>query len=495
MKETIIVRKNSSGASDLSAKADTKESREVFELYLRTLAPIHIGCDEVYEPICFVMDESSGNMTVFDTEIFLESLNASERKEFSDICKEGSIASILKIYKFISKHKPQGREIMVSPGLLGHYKRTLALPINDERKLKNELNRFSIARTSFLPTTDRPYIPGSAIKGAFRTAYLNFLARSGQTGQAPRHAGELEKGLMGGSFSSDPFRFLKISDFMPVGAVETKVVYAINEKKKTSQFDARGPYQILEVIPAGAIFKGTLSIDFPIRKDQIAKILTSEVLFSCAGDFFRNERKREEETLRGINVQANINSEPNAHLLRLGRHSGAESLTIEKFRNIKIMKGRGEQPSYGQTSTTVWLASPYDKKQPQQKLEPFGWVELVKASSEYLSKMDKIEADWRKAFEETQAELLSNRQQKYAVQSPVSSAPKAPVEEVWNSAVLSWDPGRRQLTAVMGGKKAFAGGTDMIPESMQKAVVQKKKAVKANVTVNSSFRILKIEPV
>jgi CRISPR-associated protein Csm5 len=35
-----------------------------------------------------------------------------------------------------------------------------------------------------------------------------------------------------------------------------------------------------------------------------------------------------------------------AFLLRVGRHSGAESVTLNGVRQIKIMKGKGEQPEH-----------------------------------------------------------------------------------------------------------------------------------------------------
>ena len=109
--------------------------------------------------------------------------------------------------------------------------------------------------------------------------------------------------------------------------------------------------------------------------------------------------------------------------------------------------------------------------------------------------MDEIESAWRNSFEETKASILSDHEEKSAVHVQPKSVPKAPVDEVWNGAILSWDPGRRQVVATLGTKKAFAGGTDLIPVSLQKTVVQKKKVSKANVIVNSSYRILKIEPV
>ncbi len=34
--------------------------------YLQTLSPLHIGCDEVYEPMTFVINEKEGTLTYFD---------------------------------------------------------------------------------------------------------------------------------------------------------------------------------------------------------------------------------------------------------------------------------------------------------------------------------------------------------------------------------------------------------------------------------------------
>ena len=57
-------------------------------------------------------------------------------------------------------------------------------------------------------------------------------------------------------------------------------------------------------------------------------------------------------------------------LLRIGRHSGAEAVTIEGARNIRI--GRGRQVRYGEASTTLWLSS--DQIRDHAHLIPFGWI-------------------------------------------------------------------------------------------------------------------------
>ncbi len=63
-----------------------------------------------------------------------------------------------------------------------------------------------------------------------------------------------------------------------------------------------------------------------------------------------------------------------AFLLRVGRHSGAEAVTVSGARNgkIKIMKGNGQQPDYADAPKTVWLAA-NDPKQ-RAELLPFGWL-------------------------------------------------------------------------------------------------------------------------
>lgn len=71
-----------------------------------------------------------------------------------------------------------------------------------------------------------------------------------------------------------------------------------------------------------------------------------------------------------IEKYENLKLEANQFLLRIGKHSGARAVTIDGIRSIKIMKGKGNKPSFEQEETTIWLT---DHK-------PFGWLicEIVK---------------------------------------------------------------------------------------------------------------------
>jgi CRISPR-associated protein Csm5 len=61
-----------------------------------------------------------------------------------------------------------------------------------------------------------------------------------------------------------------------------------------------------------------------------------------------------------------------AFLLRVGRHSGAEALTLNGLRNIRIMQGKGQPAKSGKQPITWWLAA--DQSNDNQNLLPFGWL-------------------------------------------------------------------------------------------------------------------------
>ena len=70
-------------------------------------------------------------------------------------------------------------------------------------------------------------------------------------------ADKLEKEILNyGNPEEDPFKLIKVSDLRAINGVKTQIVYAVNRKKTGER--ARGPYQILEVIEAGAEFEGKI---------------------------------------------------------------------------------------------------------------------------------------------------------------------------------------------------------------------------------------------
>lgn len=379
---------------------------KLLKVRLHIMSPVHIGCDDVYEPTSFVIDEKKNKLIEFDPMVFIKSLSPRDRQEFTRICMEGSISSIVKMYDFISRKQVKGREVEVANELVAHYKKVKGLSTNNERNIKQELNQFTISRTAYNPHTNLPYIPGSSVKGAIRTAYLTKLARDVgiancwntylqrselETDQNKHHfigkkqvAKRLEKDLLSGDFETDPFRMIKPSDFLPVGEIKAKIVYAVNKKKIPAKFDARGPFQIIETIKEGTVFEGTIHIQQPQPTAGIENPIQSKELLKSVHDFYKKIVNDEDAVTHTINagtvnrIISKFNEKQrgeSAFLLRIGRHSGAEAVTIEGNRHIKIMQGRDKPPKFSDKgATTLWLASEISKPNTNNGLIPFGWA-------------------------------------------------------------------------------------------------------------------------
>ncbi len=367
-------------------------------------SPVHIGCDEVYEPTGFVLDRSGPALVIFDPTSFISGLSPEDRAKFSAICKQGTVGSLLEVFRFLRSHPPAGgRRVDVCQGFEGHYQDVLKL---DEKKVNQELNRFQIMRTAFRPYDGRPYLPGSAVKGALRTAWLNLMAREKAGLPTPRPTNdkrnkpnlELERALMDQRdwhLEYDPFRLVKVSDFQPVGETPAKVVYAVNWSKKPEKGAGKGPYQILEVILPGAEFVGSISIQTPPPGCGILRAPGLEDLWRALG-FYAEEKKRENSELARLGALTQNAPGLNAsRQLRLGRHSGAECVTIEGHRNILIMKGKGQKPGFSKTGAfTLWLAAESSKPDNCRFLQPFGWAALATLSADAKHDLDQAEKSW-----------------------------------------------------------------------------------------------------
>lgn len=371
-------------------------TKQRIKCLLSTLSPVHVGCDEVYEPTGFTVEEGNGCLVVFDPLAFIGKLSEEDRHRFSEICKKGTTQSILEIYRFLHNRPVHGRCVKVCKGFPGHYEQVLRL---SPERLKNELNLFKLERTAFLASDQRPYIPGSAIKGALRTAYLNKLAD-----RAPDYSSELrrlkgknvhikphrwlEERLLGldkipyrERISKDPFRLVKVSDFVPLGNARAKIVYAVNRKKKPTEKQARGPNQILESIEPGAFFSGEITVEDPLTPEATSLQIGLKELLGSAVDFFRSEQSREEKELENIGISVPETPEDGAVLIRMGRHSGAESVTIKKYRDIRVRLGKNKNVAQDH-ATTFWLASEFRDPKANESLSPFGWATLTPMTQE-----------------------------------------------------------------------------------------------------------------
>ena len=387
-----------------------------FSFVIEICTPVHIGCNEVYEPTGFTVNETQSCLTAFEPLSFIRKLNAKDLTTFSCICQTGQVKSIQELYKFMRNRPISGHAIPISNGFIQHYNDVLNKAPNEFIK---QLNQFSIYRTAFCTHDQRAYIPGSSIKGAIRTAFLNHLAKNQPTQIKcwnKNDSKELEAKLFGlnsskNLFSDDPFQCLKVSDFMPIGHIQHKIMYAVNIKKKQSKPD-RGLYQILEVIQPGARFIGTISMDtFKIKtlhQEKRYNLEMNAILDKCK-QFYNYELRNEKQTCDHMHLTYPIDYQGTDTPLRLGRHSGAECMTINGYRQIKIIKLNKIRDH----ATTVWAAA--NQKWVTPPIFPFGWVKLIPADPLTQKQCHDIETtyltDVQQQLEQSQKELKQSAQQ------------------------------------------------------------------------------------
>ena len=368
---------------------------KIYRLKIKIISPVHVGTGEVYEPTNFFVHAKEKYLGIIDFERFCHLISNSDLDRFTKLCREGTINALVRLYDFMDSKclalVGQGidgfiiRKIALCNGFLRHYERLKSLSGD---KLQREFNRFTIYRNAFSPNSNQPILPGSAIKGAIRTAVLN-LRRQKAKGSSWKDycqgkkcdSKQLESDILEYpkfKFQNDPFRLLKISDFSPVGKVDAKVMYAVNYKKQG--FRARGPYQIFEVIEPGAVFEGKITLLEPQRNSGIRTPLSFDEILQALEDFYGKEKARESDEIRGIG--ADFPTLPqDGFPLCLGRHSGAECVTVKGFRRIKIM-GPGRQAKFFDHATTLWLVSDEPRPQDVSRLKPFGWAVILGVSDE-----------------------------------------------------------------------------------------------------------------
>lgn len=407
-------------------------THHVFRLLITPLSPVHVGTGESYEPTNYVIED--GVLHEFDTGTAMQVLSISDRQRLLEISNAKPNQDMLKALQHFFYERRDGlmahavQRIPVLAGVARFYASRIGQSSNFQGGVTS-LNLLGIDRTSFNPISRLPVLFGSSIKGAVRTALLN---QRNEGRRAPEHKGLHEfqgrlfkyrdsvRGRL--SLHQDPMRLIQLADAAWSGepglppaqvhlAVNRKKAPVVDDKGQLRSSMAEELYQILECVPPWhyRAFRGELGVQslagldnryqehLPARELRFDLQGIAQACNAFYGPIFEGENKRLRE--RGYldegwdrSIQRLLDAATakrlanQAFLLRIGRHSGAESVTVEGVRNIKIMKGKGQTAEYMDAAKTFWLAA--DTKDQQTGLLPFGWV-LVEAQP-----LDQEPSEW-----------------------------------------------------------------------------------------------------
>uniref|UniRef100_A0A7C4U7Q5 CRISPR system Cms protein Csm5 n=1 Tax=candidate division WOR-3 bacterium TaxID=2052148 RepID=A0A7C4U7Q5_UNCW3 len=308
-------------------------------LHCFILSPIHIGDGSEIEPLNYVI--KNGKLYKIRLEEFIYSLDNDKKNIILNLMKENNLKGIRKFIKDnIDLQKFREYIVDVSRNVQSLY----------EEKFEDLNNQLILI--PFIRSSNIPYIPGSSLKGAIRTAVLNELDKPEYKDEeiSERNKSKNVEGIILNTFDinrkgekfykpdKDPFRFIKVKDvFLPENSTIFEKIDTIYIKNRKSL----GIQQIFEVIKTGINFDLEIGIDEKgMEKSRVIKLDIKEILNHC-DKFYNNVLDEESKKFSG-SIQTKYleikEKSKNGYLIRLGRGCGYDSITLKNWKFKKELK-------------------------------------------------------------------------------------------------------------------------------------------------------------
>lgn len=358
---------------------------ESYRLTLTPLSPLHVGTGESVEPYQYDIAEGPpAHVAIYDVDVMLENLTEIQRRDFIRLTETTNFADLRRWFR---KH-PQRDQYLLT--------RLVLTPLAYEGLVKNLDNPNQQGEVQLLPrdrVTQRCYIPGSSIKGALRTAIVDAAARQPDRPQYQLMAvannaynrwsgAQFEAQAMGNLNRSDkpdlyrdPFRQVAVSD-LAVPEHGTYVDRIRILKPQGSMGNDPSGIVMYRELTRSQVLQEPIAITGEFRlhshlKQELPLALPLTTIIDNCNQFYQVRLKHElnkynkikavsERMLGSLNQLAT-----NQCLIRLGRHSHFECVTVGEPYHQAPQKGFGATRSYagGTSQGTPFL--------------PLGWAILT----------------------------------------------------------------------------------------------------------------------
>jgi len=381
-----------------------------FKLEIETLSPLHIGDGSTLIPLEYVLED--GLVKVVNLDFLLEALPEKIASQLGE--------KMVPMHDFLNRknqghllRKPElySRKIKLSDGARGDLK-------DDLDPHKTQINKAQIK--TFVKTGGKPFIPGSSIKGAIRTALAYHILKEARgekvekildasvKRERDRDRDAVEKYLLRADddIDEDILMLLGITDS---AAVEADHLVVVRGKRLASRsFIPTGYY---EALPTGIkttfrVFFNEFGDGVQRRRDASLIPTTPQKLFAILNEFARDLidfEKRQNAKIkmqkRGDlqkylpdferiikfcdNLEAKMRDNPNAGFMALGWGTGWHSKTVgillnkdpEKFLRMYAYK-MGRPPRGNWKPDPAFFPKTREVIVGQDTEPLFGWVML-----------------------------------------------------------------------------------------------------------------------
>ncbi|MCS6952947.1 MAG: type III-A CRISPR-associated RAMP protein Csm5 [Bryobacterales bacterium] len=354
------------------------------------LTPVHIGSGERLAPEDYLLDDKTNRLVRLRTSALLGDLPEVERRQLERWLLEGSFD---KAWECLRKRgvdrKYWAWEVAVGKESAGELKEAVQAP---ERR-----------RGEFLALLRNPYtgavvIPGSALKGAIRTALLNACVSNPPAGSEAQLRRRIEEAKREGRnrawqelesagfrydrerTETDPMRMVHVADAeVPASAVRVDRAVIVNrqgQEMRASKIQVHVERLWSQADGGdGARFPVRIALDEERLRDPRVRRLFN-VFFDWrflegACNFFFMTRWSEEAGAFA-RVKEAVGEVPPLHkgeiLLRVGRYCHFESLSVDDYREGWNAQRKAPIKGMGSSRTLCYTA--------KGTLAPFGWIVL-----------------------------------------------------------------------------------------------------------------------
>jgi len=356
---------------------------------LTTLTPVHIsdGSEGDIIPTEYVVSES-GRLHKVNLAKLIGNL---PEKSLPELMEYMNKEDLIKIRDFIQSIWKKYRDIFsdcieysMQAGDLREY----------YENMQNEYIESKLYVTPFIRTGRQIYLPASSVKGALRTAYISKLFEDGisinmKKPNIDKKSKRLEEDILRYSYlykgrrkinvTKDPFKVLKISDssVLSVDGIVKKI--EIISRNKNGDFDAE---KMKDTKLFAEVIEREIEIDIEARIDSryfnvprgLGKKITFGIIENSCREFYKKLLLHERDSffkdfdrkIKKSQIFAlydnflQLNESPNSFLLRLGKHSGRNSLSLNLInkkgiepKSRKLIVEDGEYLPMGWVKVTV----------------------------------------------------------------------------------------------------------------------------------------------
>ncbi len=214
------------------------------------LTPIHVGDGSLLAAEAWRLSADGASLERFDPAAVLRAADPRRRRDYLQALDSGRLQDAQRLLR--ESVRP---ELVLERIAVGAAAARELRPV-----IENPLRKGDVR--PFVRTGARPYIPGSSIKGALRTALLSSLVpphkreieatkqrhRTAKGSIASRASNEVQALLLGhANPDQDPFRFVEVADLLLPGS-STRVDQVINWRPPRLTKDGRQPAEKMQMI-------------------------------------------------------------------------------------------------------------------------------------------------------------------------------------------------------------------------------------------------------